>query len=120
MPMRPMPPCRAPGCSGRSVGHGLCRRHEDERRRGADAARPSAHARGYGAAWRELRARFLRAHPRCAACGEPATDVDHVVARVRGGADEWANLQALCHACHSRKTNAMDGGGWRGAIGRGG
>lgn len=46
-------------------------------------------------------------------CGERATDVDHVLARARGGTNDWVNLEALCHGCHSRKTNRVDGGGWR-------
>jgi 5-methylcytosine-specific restriction protein A len=47
----------------------------------------------------------LRAQPACAVCGAPATDVDHVVPRRLGGRDALDNLQPLCHACHSRKTN---------------
>jgi 5-methylcytosine-specific restriction protein A len=33
-----------------------------------------------------------------------ATDVDHIVARRHGGDDSFANLQPLCHSCHSKKT----------------
>lgn len=36
----------------------------------------------------------------------PATDVDHVTPLRRGGTNDPANLQALCHPCHSRKTCA--------------
>lgn len=45
---------------------------------------------------------------------EPATDVDHIISRAKGGTDERSNLQPLCHACHSEKTNREDGGGWGG------
>jgi len=63
---------------------------------------------------------FLRAHPLCAdpfgvhaERGElvAATEVDHIVSRKRGGADDESNLQALCKSCHSRKT-ALESG-WR-------
>lgn len=38
-------------------------------------------------------------HSRCR-----AVSVDHIQPRRAGGSDEHANLQSLCHACHSRKT----------------
>jgi 5-methylcytosine-specific restriction endonuclease McrA len=56
--------------------------------------------------WRVLRHTKLRANPVCESCNSaPSTDVDHIVGMRKGG-DPWAwkNLQALCHACHSRKT----------------
>lgn len=77
----------------------------------------SSAARGYGARWRRLRERFLSEHPLYAEClkqgrAVPATDVDHI--RPHKGNEDlmWdeENLQALCHACHSRKTAAEDGG----------
>ncbi len=37
-------------------------------------------------------------------CGEPATDVDHIVRPDLGGTDDDANLQALCTWHHQRKT----------------
>jgi 5-methylcytosine-specific restriction protein A len=39
-----------------------------------------------------------------------ATQVDHIVPRREGGADERPNLQPLCAACHSYKTATEDGG----------
>lgn len=76
--------------------------------------RPSAHKRGYGAAWARLRLSVLADEPLCRHCAAvgrvvQATDVDHIVPRARGGTDDKANLQPLCHACHSRKTYASDG-----------
>lgn len=54
---------------------------------------------------------FLKRHPLCqdpdgvhGGRPVPATDVDHIKARRDGGGDDWSNLQALCHSCHSRKT----------------
>ena len=77
----------------------------------------SSAARGYGARWRRLRERFLFEHPLCEEClkrgrAVPATDVDHIRPHRGEEALMWdeENLQALCHACHSRKTAAEDGG----------
>ncbi|GEB79233.1 hypothetical protein DDE01_06480 [Desulfovibrio desulfuricans] len=58
---------------------------------------------------------MLREEPLCRACAAQgritaATDVDHIVSRAQGGTDDRANLQPLCHACHSRKTAQQDGG----------
>jgi len=72
--------------------------------------RPSSVTRGYGARWPVLRARYLARHPFCATCRQPATQVDHIISRARGGADEDSNYMALCASCHSRKTVREDGG----------
>ena len=73
--------------------------------------RPSASARGYGSHWRKLRLVILAARPVCEDCGrESAAHVDHVVSLERGGTNDEGNLRALCHRCHTIKTNAVDGG----------
>ena len=67
-----------------------------------DARRPTAHKRGYDTRWRQLRAEFLRKHPCCAFCGDPAEVVDHI-RRHRGNPAllyNWNNLQSLCKRCH--------------------
>jgi len=90
-------------------------------RRDFDDQRGSASARGYGYAWQQARAQFLREHPLCAEhqkSGElvPASVVDHVVApklreaRESGDPDRLAkanalfwsrkNWQPLCKFCH--------------------
>src|SRR4051812_22694354 len=92
----------------------------------------SASARGYGAAWRKLRARKLKANPWCEDPSHhqvrhtnpttidethhwiPADTVDHRIPKAQGGTDAWQNLQSLCTPCHDRKT-ATD----RAKIGRG-
>lgn len=61
------------------------------------------------AAWRRLRASVLADEPLCRHCYRlgrvtPATDVDHANNDPSDNSRE--NLQALCHECHSRKTNA--------------
>lgn len=70
--------------------------------------RESAAKRGYGRAWRAIRAAFLRDHPHCQ-CGAPASEVDHIVSLRRGGSNSRLNLQALCKPCHARKTVTVDG-----------
>jgi 5-methylcytosine-specific restriction enzyme A len=84
--------------------------------------RPSARKRGYDAAWERVRRDFLRAHPVCSVpgCGCRATDVDHVE-RVRDKPSrrlDPTNLVAYCHAHHSAKTAAEDGGFGNPATGK--
>lgn len=57
-----------------------------------------------GSAWQKTRARVLArdAHT-CGYCGQPATTVDHIVARANGGSDDDANLIASCRKCNSTK-----------------
>lgn len=105
MPMRP-PVHRPNGSTART-------RDEAERERKAklDRQRPSAEARGYDAAWRAVRKQFLAAHPMCCMCGQPATEVDHVLS-VRERPDlrlRWSNLRALDRSCHSRRTATDQG-----------
>lgn len=54
------------------------------------------------ARWRKLRESILAREPLCRYCGAPATDVDH--ASGDPSDNSAANLQPLCHACHSVKT----------------
>lgn len=59
----------------------------------------------------ERRRRFLSAFPLCRICEAKgyvtaATEVDHIVALVNGGADDVDNLQSLCFDCHKDKTRA--------------
>jgi 5-methylcytosine-specific restriction protein A len=82
-----------------------------ERKARADASRPPSSKRGYDGEWRKLRARFLAEFPNCAACSQPATDVDHVadVRRYPHLRLTWSNLRSLCHSCHSRHTATTQG-----------
>lgn len=77
--------------------------------------RLNAAARGYcSAKWRRFRAAKLADDPVCQSggCPEPATDVDHI-REVNGPNDplffERANVQSLCHSCHSKKTRRSQG-----------
>lgn len=53
-----------------------------------------------------------RAKGRCEACGvsgeERALEVDHILPRNRGGADDPSNLQALCYLCNAQKRDRDD------------
>lgn len=40
---------------------------------------------------------------RCAYCEGPATTVDHVLPRSRGGRNTWLNTVAACDGCNQRK-----------------
>ena len=73
------------------------------------STRTSRHSRGYGWDWEKRRARLLKAEPMCRLClaagrPVPAKEVDHIVSKALGGADDDANLQPLCVACHKAKT----------------
>lgn len=62
-----------------------------------------------GAAWRRLRASVLANEPLCRLCKRMgrtalATDVDHWDNNPSN--NDATNLVALCHECHSRKTQA--------------
>lgn len=126
MPWKPARPCRYPGCPNLITGEGsYCPAHARAKSKAFDAQRGTPDQRGYGETWRRLRKMFLAEHPLCADPfgaheGRPvvATDVDHIRAKRDGGSDDVSNLQALCHACHSRKTAAevgWAGGGERGS-----
>lgn len=114
MPRRALSVCPVPGCPELSPS-GKC----DEHRRAADRARGSGAARGWSKRWAAFRLRYLRDHPMCECgpdccpegCDQPATDVDHIDGTGRNGprAYDPTNLQALSHACHSRKTARQDG-----------
>ena len=97
MPRKPATICN--GCSKPIRGTcTTCRRVREK-------DRPSAHARGYGAAWRKLRRYILSLDPMCQHCQrEVATEVDHIKRKADGGDDEMNNLQGLCKECHKIKT----------------
>lgn len=110
MALKPLRPCRRPGC-GALTREGYCPLHKPK---------PAPRSRE-SAAWRrwyslpiwtdELRPGQLFREPFCRECARygirtPATNVDHI----RDHKGDWElftdreNLQSLCHSCHSRKT----------------
>jgi 5-methylcytosine-specific restriction protein A len=96
--------CLTQGCAEAATHGGYCEQCHSRREQSRAAERGTAAERGYGYRWSQLRLMVLRAHPACVVCGAPATDVDHITPKRRGGRDDMANLQALCHSCHTRKT----------------
>ena len=69
-------------------------------------------ARGYGQAWRVLREQIMqRDAGMCQPCRRAglvtaASAVDHIVSRSEWGTDDPGNLEAICAACHAKKTTA--------------
>lgn len=60
------------------------------------------------------RAIFARDRSRCVYCSDPATTVDHVLPRSRGGRHVWENVVAACNRCNHRKANyTLTELGWR-------
>ena len=106
MPTKPLQYCAVPGCgvlvpTGRCAPHAVALEHT---RRNRDVRRWY-----YTAPWLHLRRQVLvEAAFTCAQCGQVRTDldVDHIV-KHEGNSELFynrANLQALCPACHTRKT----------------
>jgi len=113
MPHLPARPCAHRGCPNlvRGRDRRFCDEHQREEWKRQDARRGTAAERGYDANWREIRARFLADHPRCARCGETATIAHHIVRKRDGGSDDESNLMPLCKSCHS-KVHARNGESW--------
>ena len=59
--------------------------------------------------WPQIRANVLRAQPVCFHCGQPATEVDHIIERADGGDDSYFNLRGVCRTFHQSKTGRMAG-----------
>ena len=113
MPLAAPTPCRHPGCGAVLAKPGYCDAHRVAVHRDYGRARRGFDTeRGFyrSAAWRAVRAAFLREHSVCTRCqghGRVVVAVvaDHVLPLKDGGARfDWANLQALCVSCHNRKT----------------
>jgi 5-methylcytosine-specific restriction endonuclease McrA len=65
----------------------------------------------YSHAYRKARQAVLKRDGyRCRYCGAPATTVDHVVPRSRGGSDDPTNLVAACARCNRAKGAGRDPG----------
>jgi len=57
---------------------------------------------------------FARDGGRCVYCGAPATSLDHVVPRSRGGAHDWENVVSACRRCnHVKGDRSVNDLGWR-------
>ena len=111
MAMKPLRPCRYPGCSV-LVRDGYCEDHRPQRTGSRSEEARSWHWMYLTDEWtKDLRPTQLLNEPFCRECARRgirirATDVDHITDH-KG---DWAvfcdrsNLESLCHSCHSRKT----------------
>jgi 5-methylcytosine-specific restriction protein A len=102
MANRPARPCLHPGCPAVTRSGSRCPAHQltSNRQRG------SSTQRGYGSEWQRTRLAILnRDGWVCGYCGSPATTVDHVTPKARGGPDDEANLMAACLSCNSGKRD---------------
>ncbi len=60
------------------------------------------------------RAIFARDGGRCVYCAAPATSIDHVIPRSRGGSHTWENVVSACHLCnHLKADKPLKELGWR-------
>lgn len=105
--------CPERGCTTLIRGSArYCPQHTKEHRNDDyDARRPSSGERGYDSKWQAIRAKYLKEHPYCVVCGQPATEVDHIIPLRQGGTHDWDNLRAMCKPHHSQHT-AKHGGGF--------
>lgn len=113
MPHKAISPCRIPSCKAYATNEGYCQRHahrHEIRAKLDEKKKPSIRKRGYDKNHFKLRTIMLHEQPLCAVCGQPATDLDHIDGDPFNR--ERKNLQMLCKACHSLKTNREQGGGW--------
>lgn len=97
------PSIRACGCvvaPGERCPHMIQR--DRERKARHDQNRPNATDRGYGGKWKQARADYLKAHPRCARCGAPATIVHHTTPHKGDKRLFWdrKNWSPACQPCH--------------------
>lgn len=107
MPYKQRTQCRHPGCPVLiPVGRNYCNTH---RRQYKETVR-SAAERGYTSRWQRISKQYLRQHPLCTRCGRPAQVVDHIVPHRGREQLFWdeRNWQALCKACHDKKTGKED------------
>ena len=60
------------------------------------------------------RAVFARDGGRCVYCAAPATSLDHVIPRSRGGEHCWDNVVSCCRRCnHAKADRGLVELGWR-------
>jgi len=78
----------------------------------------SRHKRGYGSAWDKIRLIVLKRDNGLCQCSKcqggkirvtPATEVDHIIPKAKGGTDALDNLQAINKECHKKKTAREQG-----------
>jgi hypothetical protein len=64
----------------------------------------------WSAEWKKQRLRVLKRDGyMCAYCGQDATEVDHIIARAKGGGHDLDNLVACCKRCNGLKGAMSEG-----------
>lgn len=110
MAVKPLRPCRHPGC-GVLVPSGYCTAHQPPKKDRRSVETQAWRWMYWTDEWKCLRGNQLLREPFCRECARHgdrilATDVDHI----QDHKGNWAlfadpsNLESLCHSCHSRKT----------------
>lgn len=110
MARKSLSPCSVKGCPTLTRSS-RCTEHERE----ADRKRGTSSERGYDYAWSKIREAYLAKHPFCEdpeGCIAASTDVHHRDGSGPRGDNSDANLEALCHEHHSRRTAQDQKGGW--------
>ena len=111
MPVRPPRIC---GLCGRiHLSYERCPTaiERDRQRKAAfDQTRLSARERGYSSKWEKARSDYLKHHPTCAICGQPATVVDHIKPHKGDNKLFWdkTNWQSLCSHCHNSTKQSQE------------
>lgn len=105
--------CKADGCYCKtSDKSGYCERHlwmeradQEKKRQGFFRGAPSSSLYN-SSRWRKASKEYLKSNPVCAKCGQPATEVHHVIPHRGDESVFWAesNWQGLCHMCHVEET----------------
>jgi 5-methylcytosine-specific restriction protein A len=110
--------CTEPGCSAPAERGGKCTTHRRNTTRWQGGQANRAFYRS--PQWRALSAwvldeqRICPGWPKGTHCGARTTDADHITPLEQGGAPlDRANVHALCHSCHARKTAHETGLGHR-------
>jgi Restriction endonuclease len=104
-------------CSRLTANPSRCDVHQREAERERGRQRGSSTARGYGAAWRRLRAELIGKWVAeygyvCPGWQRPShtareLTLDHVIPLSKGGASHPDNLRVLCKSCNSAKRDRV-------------
>lgn len=81
-------------------------------RKDRDKVRGTKQQRGYGGEWERISKMKRDESPICEVCGDAAaTQVDHIIPFTDANdprRTQWSNLQSICNACHSWKSNVAN------------
>lgn len=96
--------CAIPTCPEPATYRGKCAEHNRSNERTTDRAGKQVYSTKR---WAMTRRKVLFLNPLCE-CGEIATDVHHIRDLADGGVPyDQANLEAMCHSCHSKHTRQV-------------